>query len=73
MSNKVSSLLGLFARRNKKYNLNRVKVAEYQIYLMYNLKGSFHIMVCQFNLANHILSSKTPMNWMQPKSLVNSN
>ena len=72
MPYKVSSSLGLFARRNKKYNLHRVKVTEYQIYFvmyMYNLKGSFHIMVCQFNLANHILSSKSPINWMQPKSL----
>ena len=49
MANKVSSLLGLLARRNKKYNLHRVKVTEYQIYtVMYHLSGTHNSLSVQF-------------------------
>ena len=44
--------MGLFARRNKKYNLRTVKVTEYRIYIvMYNLKGSLLVRLCRSDFA----------------------
>ena len=44
--------MGLFARRNKKYNLRTVKVTEYRIYIVkYNLKGSLLVRLCRSDFA----------------------
>ena len=66
--NKLSTFLGLFVRRNKKYNLlgKLLRIETLAVFIledadtastaMYNLKSSLHVTVCRSDLAKKTFS-----------------